>query len=83
MSTAADKSALPKLAVVMRKLETIAVEKEFVASWPNVEAMEPEARDELFRKCFEELYKGSRSKRVGELSFMTVYNYIRAMENSK
>jgi hypothetical protein len=55
MSTAADKSALSKLAVVMRKLETIAVEKEFVESWPNVAAMEPEARDELFRKCFEEL----------------------------
>jgi hypothetical protein len=76
MSTDSDKVALPKLTVVMKKIETIAVEKEFVGSWPNVAAMEPEERDDLFRECYEELYKGSRSQRIGELSFMTVYKHI-------
>jgi hypothetical protein len=71
MSDDADEVALSKLRHVMEKIETIAVEKEFVATWPNVKAMEPEERDELFRKCYEELYTGNRSQRIGALSFMS------------
>jgi hypothetical protein len=50
--------------------------KEFVVTWPNVKAMEPVERDELFRKCYEELYKGNSSKRIGELSYLTVCKHI-------
>ena len=76
MNGDADEIALPKLHHVMEKIETIAVEKEFVERWPNVKAMEPEERDDLFQKCYEELYKGNRSQRIGALSFMTVYKHI-------
>ena len=72
----ADEVALSKLRHVMEKIETIAVEKEFVVTWPNVKAMEPVERDELFRKCYEELYKGNSSKRIGELSYLTVCKHI-------
>ncbi len=79
MSYPADQVALPKLAVVMRKLATIAVECQFVEHWPDVAEMDVIARDELFGKCFEELYKDTSCRRIGELSYLTVYKHIKNM----
>jgi hypothetical protein len=79
MSFPADQVALPKLAVVMRKLAAIAVECQFVEQWPDVAAMDVVARDELFGKCFEELYKDTSCRRIGQLSYLTVYKHINKM----
>ncbi len=88
LPNAHDRDYFYKARKVVASLVQSAVEFNYVEAPENINflhrhssviAMDVEARDNMFRHCFEEMYKSFenyQSARVGELNYLTVYDII-------